>query len=892
MERHWIRLVSGIACLLVLCVSMSTYSQGFGGQQVRDHPRIVAGLDELDKAKERVTSDPILSMWYAQVEQAAGNLLHSAPAEYVLPDGKRLLDTSREVLSRIYTLAFMYHMTSDERYVERAWTELTAVANFPDWNPSHFLDTAEMTHAFAVGYDWLYDAWTPEQRTFLSNTIVTMGLQPALDAYRNSAWWVRDISNWNVVCNAGIAMGAIAVMDEYPELAQKLLESAYDGLQVFLDRLDGFAGSWDEGLHYWNYSMEYLVPLIATFEQAFGSDFGLLDREGVRGAGAFPIYISGPTGMAFHFGDGTVREPNLPVLFWFAQKFDRPEYAQWQLDSLRGRSSTEGRLSRGVWNLLWYPGALEVNQLPLDTYFPGLEVVTMRGSWDDPNSTFVGLKGGDNAAPHGDLDLGTFVLDALGVRWAIELGSDDYNLPGYFDQDKTGQRLGGQRWNYYRKRAEGQNTLVINPSPMQDQDSRAKAPIIGHHFADDEAFAIVDLSSAYGLYGRDVAITRGVAMFDDRRQVIIQDEISASTRSMVWWFMHTDQPINVSQDGRLATLTHGSQRLEARILSPHDARFTIMDAVPFPTSPKPPGQNANAGKRKLAIQVSSSNETRITVLLSPLSQGESLGELPDVMALAEWQDAAVSGTTLWSKQQRVQLRFDLDRNARGNLPLTISIDGIAESQVKEIKVFLDGQVLYSGTELPIGQSIDTSNYPDGDYQLLVQLTTVEGLNISREFPLTIDNRWEVVDPMKAPVNLGILGTVDLSETLEESGGWIYVDDPINLFGDGSRRTPASSSGEYMVWEAPGMDAFELIVFAKGSEPADRLRVYGADNNGDWQSLEYQIVRAGTHEGWSKLVVHGAVNQQFTFFKLVLEADSSPGELQISEVILSGPQAME
>ena len=42
--------------------------------------------------------------------------------------------------------------------------ELRAAAAFPDWNPSHFLDTAEMTHAFAIGYDWLYEGLGPEAR--------------------------------------------------------------------------------------------------------------------------------------------------------------------------------------------------------------------------------------------------------------------------------------------------------------------------------------------------------------------------------------------------------------------------------------------------------------------------------------------------------------------------------------------------------------------------------------------------------------------------------------------------------------------------------------------------------------------------------------------------------
>ena len=67
---------------------------------------------------------------------------------------------SSTALSRAVLLA------SDNR-LDDAVKELEAAAHFTNWNPRHFLDTAEMTHAFAIGYDWLYEAWTPAQRATL-----------------------------------------------------------------------------------------------------------------------------------------------------------------------------------------------------------------------------------------------------------------------------------------------------------------------------------------------------------------------------------------------------------------------------------------------------------------------------------------------------------------------------------------------------------------------------------------------------------------------------------------------------------------------------------------------------------------------------------------------------
>ena len=77
--------------------------------------------------------------------EAAGNVSH--------PRRQAQLFVSRSVLDRVYTLAYAHRLRGGVAYRDRLWRELDAVAAFKDWNPPHFLDTAEMTHAVAVGYD-------------------------------------------------------------------------------------------------------------------------------------------------------------------------------------------------------------------------------------------------------------------------------------------------------------------------------------------------------------------------------------------------------------------------------------------------------------------------------------------------------------------------------------------------------------------------------------------------------------------------------------------------------------------------------------------------------------------------------------------------------------------
>lgn len=221
--------------------------------------------------------------------------------------------------------------------------------------------------------------------------------------------------------------------------------------------------------------------------------------------------------------------------------------------------------------------------------------------------------------------MGTFVLDALGQRWACDLGGDDYNFPGYF---------GGGRWNYYRLRAEGHNTLVIDPDTHPDQDPRAATRIVRFDTKPASAFAIADLSSAYAQ--RATKVERGIALLD-RKQVLIEDEITATKPSTLWWFMHTEAEIQPDAAGKVATLTRGGARLHAQILSPPDARFAVMPAAPLATSPHPEKQGDNKNTRKLAINVSNATAVRIVVWFVPLKDGEAAPtKLPVAKPLSDW----------------------------------------------------------------------------------------------------------------------------------------------------------------------------------------------------------------------------------------------------------------
>lgn len=590
------------------------------GKLSKVHPRLLLTKEILNRIKNQVQSDEKSKSWFMCLHSDAQKLLLQRPLRYEIPDGLRLLHVSRGVQERVYTLALVFSLTSDRRYAERAWQELESASNFQDWNPRHFLDTAEMTHAFAIGYDWLYDAWDDGQREVLRDAIIEKGLIPALECYNGKAffgWWVKSKHNWNQVCNGGIGIGALAVADERPDIALEIIRNALRSIQ---DAMQGFApdGGWAEGPGYWAYATFYNVVFIESLSTALGTDFGLSKFDGFSETGLFPIYMTGPIGMVFNFADCHEKLGNVPQMLWFAKRFGCATCARYETRMQRPHPL----------DLLWLGAGYEDSKdkiMPLDKYFKSVEVATMRSSWDDENALFVAFKAGDNKANHSNLDCGTFVLDALGYRWAIDLGPDNYNLPGYF---------GTERWKYYRMRSEGHNTLVIDPSRDADQNPNAKTHIVRFESSFEKAFAIADLTAAYEASARSVL--RGIAMLG-RKKVVVQDEIETKNLSHVWWFMHTRAKIELNKDRDEARLTQGDANLSARIVSPKGARFDVMDAAPLSTSPNPEGQERNEGVRKLVIHLGGVTNAHIAILLVPFRGGEDLpSELMKTNRLDKW----------------------------------------------------------------------------------------------------------------------------------------------------------------------------------------------------------------------------------------------------------------
>ncbi|MDQ2899763.1 MAG: heparinase II/III family protein [Acidobacteriota bacterium] len=557
-----------------------------------EHPRLIVLDRDIDRIRLLARDNAHARKILGELEREADRL-QSAPVVEYKTNGSRLLAESRQVLDRVYTLALLHRLDGKRQHFERAVRELHSAASFRNWNPSYFIDAAEMTHAFAIGYDWLYESLDKYEKAWMRQAIIEKGLNLALPLYERQEGWVIGRNSSNIACNGGMTLGALAIADEEPEKCGAVLKYALESIPR---AISSYApdGGWPEGPAYWHYATRYTVCMLAALDSALGSDFGLSNIKGFDKAGRFRVYFSGPVGKTFNFADARDEIEAAPEMFWLARRFNQPVYA-WQEQQAIEKSHREDREGTPL-DLVWYqrdarpPGGIA---WPLDAIFAGVQCAFFRSSWEDPNGLFLAAKGGDNKAGHAHLDLGSFVFDAGGVRWAVDPGPEDYNLPGYF---------GRRRWSYYRARTESHNTLLIDD---ENQDPKAEARITRHEFGSDFSWVQIDLSRAYP--GKVKTLQRRIGMAQ-RQAVLIQDRLEADQPVEALWGMLTDA--DVSFDGQSAVLQKEGWTLAADIRTP---RHAVFDVLP----------SRNSRERKLVVRLGEKvSDLDLNVVLAPYRTGQ------------------------------------------------------------------------------------------------------------------------------------------------------------------------------------------------------------------------------------------------------------------------------
>jgi len=445
-----------------------------------EHPRLLLKAGEWTALKERIDNrDPQITFLWEQIRGVADDCLDREPVTRKLK-GRRLLGVSRLTLKRIGCLAIAYRLTDDTRYLDRAVVELDAVCAFSDWNPSHFLDVAEMAAAVGTGYDWLYHELTPDQRQRYRTALLEKALVLGLNSEKSYTWWISGTNNWNQVCHGGLTLAALAIADEDGgDIPERIVIQAIENIGVAMQEYEP-DGGYPEGAGYWDYGTTYNVLFLDVLESALGSDFGVTDPfPGFIKTAEFRAQMNTPAGLRYNFGDSSIRLNPAPTLFWFDHpRVNRMEYQYMKEavpSTVPNARSSSGRMT--PFQLIWL-SRVDLTAagapLPLVASWRGRNpVAVFRTSWTDPDASFLTLKGGKATINHGHMDAGSFVFESDGVRWSLDLPHGSYHALETQGVGLWNRQQDSDRWTLKAWSTLGHNLLRF-PGYNPDVDGGCK----------------------------------------------------------------------------------------------------------------------------------------------------------------------------------------------------------------------------------------------------------------------------------------------------------------------------------------------------------------------------------------------------------------------------------
>ena len=546
------------------------------------HPRLFLKNGEELAVMAAVEKSPALKRMHDAVMDCADASLTKPPVTRQMI-GIRLLETSRESLKRVFALSYAYRMTGNMRYAGRAEQEMLACCAFSDWNPSHFLDVAEMAVSMSIGYDWLYDVLSPDTREKVEKALFEKAFRPLETDVQP---WYEWTSNWNSVCNAGMTAAAVVFYDINPELCGSIilrsLESNPKAMAVYAPD-----GGYPEGAMYWGYGSSFEIIMIEALEGACGTDFGLAESPGFLQSGRFLQAMITPRGGCFNYSDASYGQICDPMLFWIASRtgdisllYNIMEYLEnsgaevfaenrlLPLAVISAAGLDLGKVASPDWNIWFSRG-----ETPVFAY---------RSGWHSADDTYFGLKGGSPSSGHAHMDGGSFIYERDSVRWALDLGMQDYGSLERYGLDIWNLGQDSDRWKVFRYGNTGHNTVSVM-NAMHCASGRAE--IVDTMASVSEKGAVVDLSGLFPQFGR---VTRK-AVLDAEDNLCLEDVFeNGGSRQTVVWIMNTEAVPEIVSDDAVRLTCRGHEMLvRFRATSPFSLKILPADPPAEYDAPNP-----------------------------------------------------------------------------------------------------------------------------------------------------------------------------------------------------------------------------------------------------------------------------------------------------------------
>jgi len=360
----------------------------------------------------------------------------------------------------------------------------------------------------------LNDSDSPEIKTLLSSCVERIGGEDnvylqcgdggvGIDEFARSSPFVTKANNWNQVCNCGMIAAALALGDRETALGSLVIIGAVRSLPIAMKGLYYPSGCYPEGPQYWAHGTLCNVMAIAMLQSSLNDDFGLSQQQGFSNTLSYRLAVRAPSGLSFNYADSTAELTHEACISWLSKTFPSQmgvvgmKYARAGLvdvlnymDEIEAKGSSKKKDRTLIadrfftFHAVWFPDNVSDAPIPSDNldlkFDSNAQLAIFRSSWDSRRAVWAALKAGTNEQSHCHLDLGSFCIDASGVRFAMDLGKDEYSLKKYHSRLEK-----SPRWNtYMRTNNWGHNTISVagNSDGNDTPDSRLPGTSTYHKF--------------------------------------------------------------------------------------------------------------------------------------------------------------------------------------------------------------------------------------------------------------------------------------------------------------------------------------------------------------------------------------------------------------------------
>lgn len=540
-------------------------------------PKLVLNNKIEKQLKRKLKSDPVVQNLYKSIKINATAIQKEPLLERIM-EGRRLLATSREMLYRMNMLGMVYRMEKNPVVLARIDNEIKAVCQFADWNPSHYLDVAEMAMAVALGIDWTTGDLPKSTLELAKTALIEKGIKPSYDEKGNTGW-VGGNNNWNQVCHGGMIAASIVTADRDVELAARTIGRALDSIPQALVSY-GPDGVYPEGSTYWSYGTSFTVVTIAMLESAFGTDFGISDFPSFIESADFRVMCNAPSGWYYNFADcGDQRKDNGDItLAWFATRTGNSTFYEKErfLAPVEGMNKLGRNDGAG---LVWVSQFKEKEDIKAPLVWKGNgdnPIVIFKADDNDASQYYFGGKGGKGTVNHGNMDGGSFIFELNGIRWAIDPGNQRYHTleKAGFDLWKRCQDC--ERWTLLTKNNYGHSTLTVD-----NQLHKVNGKAVFTDFKDGgggQPEATLDLTATFE--GQLESVHRRFVR-DSETSLLIEDKIVVTdSTQMVTWQMMTVADVEIIKGG--AILKQEGKQLRLENLSHSNISVSVISLDPAP----------------------------------------------------------------------------------------------------------------------------------------------------------------------------------------------------------------------------------------------------------------------------------------------------------------------